>query len=215
MTEYTATLEGNRRRPAQAVVLLLQMLVMLAMFLIAVFVLPGWIAALIVIADVLLIPAVILAVDKIKAAAYLPVDRRSVHVTPSSVEVAQGPYRIKLEPDDVERIAVRPLGSSRFCYAVQAKLRPGAVRSGQVPGIWLPLFWTPRYTAKVPRGLVSALAGFAGDRLDHRLADWQSRQAVVNYETSGTVEVTVTGLTSHGIRRDRSPLGRLRGPRLR
>ena len=148
MTEYTATVEGNRRRSAQAVVLLLQVLVMLAMFFIAVFVLPGWIAVLIVIADVLLIPTVILAVDKIKASAYLPVDRGSVHVTPSSVEVTQGPYPIRLTPDDVERIAVRRLGNSRFCYAVQAKLRPGAVRSGQGPRDWFPLFWTPRYTSQ-------------------------------------------------------------------
>ena len=169
--------------------LLLQILVMLAMFFIAVFVLPIWIAVPIAIADVLLIPTVVLAVDKINASTDLPVHHRSVHVTPGEVEVTQGPYRIRLTPDDVERIAVRPLGSSRFCYAVQAKLRPGAVRSGQGPRDWFPLFWTPLYTARVPRGLVSALAGFAGDRLDHRLDDWQSRQAVVDYQARGTVEV--------------------------
>lgn len=189
VTEYTATVEGNGRRSAQAAVLLLQVLVMLAMFFIAVFVLPGWIAVLIVIVDVLLIPTVILAVDKLKASAYLPVDRGSVHVTPGSVEVTQGPHPIRLTPDDVQRIAVRRLGNSWFCYAVQAKLRPSAVRSGQGSRDWFPLFWTPRYTARVPRGLVSALARFAGDRLDHRLDDWQSRQAVVDYEASGTVEV--------------------------
>ncbi len=196
VTEYTATLEGNRRRSAQAVVLLLQVLIMVAMFFIALFVLPGWIAALIVIADVLLIPTVILAADKINASACLPVDRGSVHVAPGSVEVTQGPYRIRLTPDDVECIAVRPLRNSWFCYAVQAKLRPGTVRSGQGPRDWFPLFWTPRYTTRVPRGLVSALATFAGDRLDHQLDDWQSRQAVVDYEASGTVEVKAKRLPS-------------------
>ena len=187
--EYTAPLEGNARWPAQAIVLLLQVLVMVAMFFIAVFVLPRWIAVLIVIADVLLIPTVILAVDKIKASANLPADRWSVHVAPGEVEVTQGPHRIRLTPDDVERIAVRPIGDCQFSYAVQAKLRPRAVPSGQEPKDWFPLFWTPRYTARVPRSLVSALAGFADGRLDRQLYDWQSRQAVVDYEASGTLEV--------------------------
>ena len=190
--EYTATLEGQvyAKRAAQAGLLLLQVLVMAAMLFIAVFVLSGWIAVLVVIADVLLIPTVVLAAEKINASVNLPVGRWSVRVSPGVLEMTQGPYRIRLTPDDIERIAVRPLGRSWSCYAVQAKLRPGARPSGLAPSDWFPLFWTPRYTTRIPPSLVLALAGFADDRLDHRLYKWLRRPAVVDFEESGTVEVS-------------------------
>ncbi len=188
-TEYTATLEGGAIWPAQAVVLLLQTVIMVALFPIAAFVLPTWIAVPVVIVDLLLIPTVVIAYDKVKAATLLPSENGSVHVTPDAVEITQGPRRIRLTADDVERIAVRPFSSCWLCYAVQAKLRPGVVGSAQETGKWVPVFWTPRYTASIPRGLVSALAAFADGRLDRSLETWLRRQAVVGYEESGTVEV--------------------------
>jgi hypothetical protein len=189
VTEYTASLEGRTRQKRQRIMLLISAPCSAVLTIVAFVALPGWVAFLAVIADLLLIPLIVKAYDQLKAADILPRGTGSVHVTPDAVEIVQDKERIRLTADDIERIAVRPIGNCFLSYAVYAKVRSGAVPPEAAQRNWLPLFWTPGYTARIPPGLVSALAGFGGDRLEHRLSDWTARMAVVEFEASGTVEV--------------------------
>jgi hypothetical protein len=184
-TEYTAVLEGGAIWQVQAAVLLLQVLATIALFVIeGLFVPDVPLAVLSVLADVMLVLLAVMVFDKVSAAARLPPGRCTVHVTPGTVTLTHGTDQVRLTASDVDRIALRPIGTSFGCYAVQARLRAGKQ--------WIPLYWTPRCTARIPRGLVSALAAFAGDRLDGGLADWLSGLVTFDkaaYEASGTVEV--------------------------
>ncbi len=185
-TEYTAVLEGGAIWQVQAAVLLLQVLALIALFVVeGLFVPYGFVVVIAMIFDVALVLPTVLAFDKVRAAALLSPWRRTIHVTPDAITLTHGTDQVRLTVGDVDRIALRPIGESFGCYAVQARLRAG--------GQWIPLYWTPRYTARIPRGLVSALAGFAGDRLDKRLTHWLNVLGTFDeavYEASGTVEVT-------------------------
>jgi hypothetical protein len=78
---------------------------------------------------------------------------------------------------------------------VQARLRPGIAPISEAADNWLPLYWTPGYTARIPRALISALAAFAGNRLESELADWLRRQGPIEYEASGVVQETTVSAT--------------------
>ena len=141
------------------------------------------------IVDLLLAAMVLRAVDINNAGSYLGGGTWSIHVTPDAIELTAASDVIRLTRDEVLLIAVRPVGSCWSCYAVHALLRPGLTASAEAKDTWLPLFWVPGYTARVPRALVSALAGFSGHRLEPRLATWLGRQRLAEYQASGIVEV--------------------------
>lgn len=187
---YATTLKGHSHQEGQRVGLLLPVLGVAALTIAAFALWPGWIIVLVVIADLPLAALGVMAFDQVKAADFLPSVTQSVHVAPDAVEIIRGLRVIRLTADDIERIAVRPIGNCWFSYAVYAKVRPAAFPPEAGPqDYWLPLFWTPAYTSRVPPALISALAAFGGERLDHRLSGWIARLAVVEYEAGGTVEV--------------------------
>jgi hypothetical protein len=189
--EYTATIDAGAGWMAQAVALLVQVLVIVALSATAVS-LSSWSLFVIVPITIALLPAAIKTIDMIAAAAQLPAGPSSLRVRPDRIELTYGSRRINLNAGNVEQISVRPIGGCQTCYAVQAKPKSSHT--------WLPLYWTPRYTARIPRDLVSALAGFAGDRLDARLSDWLTHTMATEYEESGTVEVPdLTAVLTRGL----------------
>ena len=188
VTEYSVTLEAGAGRVPQMIVLLVQALFAVAFIVITVLPAQGVGYGLVGAAGLVSIPLAIIQFDNLRAAAHLPRGRSSVHVTPARIEVTHGSHRVSLGLDDVELIAVRTLGNSWWCHALQVKLKSS--------GKWFPLYWTPRYSTWIPRDLVSAVTRFAGDRVDPVLAGWLNGQTAVGYEESGTVR---TGKRSEGV----------------
>jgi hypothetical protein len=192
--EFTATIErrAGRRSLAAAVVIMVAVgLLFIASSLLA----PrGWPSVLLFF--LLFLPGCLLLIiavktfDTFRAVAALPTDSWTVHAAPNVIEITRGPRQVSLTVADIELIAVRPLGNSWWSYAVQAKLQSSAISAGEEPGDWLPLFWTPGLTAKIPAPLISALRSFADGRMEQKLATWlKSRETSSTYEASGTVEV--------------------------
>ena len=187
-SEYTATMKGHGRLERQWVTLLLPVLGAAALTIVACALWPGWAIFLVVVADLPLAALAVIAFDQVRAAVLLPSVPQSVHVTSDAVEIARGPHVLRLTADDIELITVRPIGTCWFSYAVCVKVRPAVFPPEAGPQVWLPLFWAPAYTSRIPSALISALAAFGGDRLDHGLSGWVARMAVVEYEAGGTVE---------------------------
>jgi hypothetical protein len=199
-TEYAASGEVHAISRLQRLSVRLQAVSAVSLLIIAVavtFVLrQSHIPFLILVAALLLAAKVAVTVNKFQAISILPPGYWAVHVTPEAIELTLASRTIKLTADDVEMIAVRPLGNSWFTHAVQAKLRSGLTPCIRTPDNWLPLYWTPRYTARVPRALVSALAGFGGRRrLEPKLASWLKSQKVTEFEAGGTLEIATISAT--------------------
>jgi hypothetical protein len=156
--------------------------------------LSGWNPLLLVV-DLAVIVLIVRAVDRNYADAVLGPGSRSIHVAPGAIELTAASDVIRLTQDDVRLIAVRPIEKCWSCYAVHALLRPGLTAPTGAAGSWLPLFWAPRYTTRVPPALVSALAGFSGHRLEPRLATWLGRQGLAEFQADGTVEIATIPAT--------------------
>jgi hypothetical protein len=148
-----------------------------------------------VIVDLPVIVLIVRAVERNYADAVLGPGSRSIRVTPGAIELTMASDVIRLTQDDVRLIAVRPIEPCWSCYAVHALLQPGLTAPDGAAGTWLPLFWAPGYTTRVPRALVSALAGFSGHRLEPRLATWLERQGLAEFLADGTVEVATIPAT--------------------
>ena len=74
--------------------------------------------------------------------------------------------------------------------ALQVQRRGGPSDSSVVaPGNWLAIYWTPGYTRKIPRRIISSIASFAGDRLDPELKIWLNRQDLVGFSGDKYVDV--------------------------
>ena len=193
-TEFTASGEIRKTSVLSSLGVPLSAVIVATLVLNVVFGRTGW-KGLIWIVDSWLILKVAFVFDKSRAIALLPAGRWSIRVTADAINLMRASESIRLTADDIELIAVRPIGVTLSCYAVSARLRSGFTAPVRTLGGWLPLYWAPDYTAKVPRALVSALAGFAGNRLDPKLGDWLKRQGAVEYEASGTLEVTTVSAT--------------------
>ena len=164
----------------------------------AVFVIGGVAAMLLLflVAALLIILAAVLAVNRVRARAQLPSGSWSIRVTPAAIELTVAAGTIRLTADDVDLIAVRPIGNDPICSALQARLRPGSALGATTQDGWLPLFWTPLYTSRIPRALVAVLAACIGDRLEARLAFWIRRgRGPDEFEASGSVEITSISAT--------------------
>ena len=194
-TEYTAEGEIYGMSLLRALRLILQIAIAITSFLITVIALKGWTVLLGLACTFLLSFPVITAIEKLRADIFLTAGHWSIRVTPDMIELRHASRAVKLTIDDLDLIAVRPIRTSRFRFAVQAKLRSGLPSTAETPDQWLPLFWTPFYSARIPRAMVSALAVFAGDHLDHGLATWLRNQNVTEYEANGTVEVAPLSTT--------------------
>ena len=191
-TEYIARGEVPVVSPRQGLGALLLIVALLALFLVALLALDGWVVPLILILDAPLIALATAAALKLQADALMPPGRWSLRVTPDAIELAQSSRVIRLTAGDVDEVAVRPLKNLWFRFAVQARLDSGFALPVEAPDGWLPLFWTSRYSARVPRALISALAVSTRGQLDVRLAMWLQQQSVTDYEEHGTLEEVTT-----------------------
>jgi hypothetical protein len=187
-TEYAASTEVRLTSPLQFLGAPLLAAIAAVLLLNVLSALTGWNPLLLVV-DLPVIVLIVKAVNRYYAGAVLGPGARSIRVTPGAIELTAASDVIRLTPDDVRLIAVRPIERCWSCYAVHALLRPGLTAPTGAAGTWLPLFWAPGYTTRVSPALVSALAGFSGHRLESRLATWLGRQGLAEFQADGTVEV--------------------------
>lgn len=147
----------------------------------------GWML-LIAAADMAILVRLAFLSDKSAALARLPLGHWSIQVSADAIDLTRASRDIHLMADDVTNIAIRQVAGSWSCYALAARLTPTAGHREFAWDGWLPLYWAPDYSAKIPQHLVSALSAFAGERLDPRLSNWLRHQEPVEYEESGNAD---------------------------
>lgn len=142
-------------------------------------------AVLVAVGDLAILLRMAFLFDKRTAFSKLPSGRWSIRISADAIDLTRDPHEIRLAARDITLIGIRPIMGSWSCHVLAAKLSPAAEHREFALNGWLPLYWTPDFSAKIPGSIVSALSSFAGKQLDPQLGTWLRRQELVEYEESG------------------------------